>query len=119
MDPKLTDTAMRSGNPITVDAPDEALLRSVIKLSRTVLGITMGVLCGLGIFFATNILVLKGGQNMGVHLQLLGQFFPGYSVSVAGSLVGLTYGFFVGYIGGWIVATVYNWVVLLRNGPSA
>jgi hypothetical protein len=26
-------------------------------------------------------LVIKGGPNMGQHLQLLGQYFVGYSVS--------------------------------------
>ena len=94
---------------------EDALLRSVIRLSRHLLGITLGILCGLGIFAATNLLVLKGGPNVGAHLQLLSQFFYGYTVSFRGSLVGLGYGFCLGYACGWVVATVYNWVVLLRR----
>ncbi|MFN2507473.1 MAG: hypothetical protein ABR589_01730 [Chthoniobacterales bacterium] len=88
-------------------------------MSRKVLGITLGVLCGLGIFVATIFLVLKGGPNVGSHLQLLNQFFPGYSVTAIGSLVGFGYGFAVGYVSGWVIATVYNWVVLLRHGSDA
>lgn len=94
---------------------DEALLREVIKLSRNILGITLGILCGGCIFLATLFLVVKGGPNVGAHLQLLSQFFPGYSVSAAGSFAGMAYGFIVGYVSGWVIATVYNWVVLLRR----
>jgi len=93
---------------------EEALLREVIRLSRNVLGLTLGILFAGGIFLATNILVIKGGPNVGAHLQLLNQFFPGYRVTFAGSFIGGVYGFAVGYVNGWIIATVYNWVVLVR-----
>jgi hypothetical protein len=59
--------------------------------------------------------VLKGGPHVGANLQLLNQFFPGYRVTFGGSFLGLMYGFAVGYVSGWIIATVYNWVVLLRH----
>ncbi len=95
---------------------EQALLQEVIRLSRNVLGLTLGILFAAGIFLATNILVLKGGPNVGTHLQLLNQYFPGYRVTFAGSLLGAGYGFAVGYINGWIIAAVYNWVVLLRRG---
>ncbi len=94
---------------------EEALVREIIRLSRNVLGLTLGFLCAAGIFLATNILVLKGGPDVGAHLRLLNQFFPGYSVTFLGSFLGLIYGFAVGYISGWVIATVYNRVVLLRH----
>jgi hypothetical protein len=94
---------------------NEASLRMFINLNAQVLGITLGILSGLGIFLATNILLLKGGENMGAHLQLLGQFFYGYKVSFFGSVLGLIYGFMVGYIAGGIVAVIYNWVNFLRS----
>ena len=90
-------------------------MREVIRLSRNVLGLTLGILFAVVLFAATNILVLKGGPHVGAHLQLLNQFFPGYTVTFAGSFLGLLYGFLVGYVSGWIIATVYNWVVLLRR----
>ena len=104
------------GEPVTLAHADEqALLREVIRLSRNVLGLTLGMLFAFGLFLATNILVLKGGPEIGAHLQLLNQFFPGYRVTFGGSFLGLVYGFAVGYVSGWIIATVYNWVVLLRH----
>jgi hypothetical protein len=106
-------SAREAVRPTSVD--EEALLREVIRLSRNVLGLTLGILFATGIFLATNILVLKGGPDVGAHLQLLNQIFPGYRVTFGGSFLGLVYGFVVGYGSGWIIAAVYNWVVLLRQ----
>ena len=105
----------RGSGPSTTVA-EEALLKEVIRLSRNVLGLTLGILSAVGIFLATNILVFKGGPSVGSHLQLLNQYFPGYRVTFGGSFLGAAYGFIVGYVNGWIIAAVYNWVVLLRHG---
>jgi hypothetical protein len=104
------------GNGVSTRIEENALLKEVIRLSRNVLGLTLGILSAAGIFLATNILVLKGGPTVGIHLQLLNQYFPGYRVTFAGSLLGAAYGFAVGYVSGWVIAAVYNWVVLLRHG---
>ena len=93
---------------------EEEFVREVIRLSRNVLGLTLGIMGAGGLFLVTNILVLKGGTRIGPHLQLLDQFFPGYRVSFAGSFIGAFYGFLAGYVSGWIIASVYNWVVLFR-----
>jgi Ca2+-binding RTX toxin-like protein len=103
------------GESVIPTQPEEqGLLREVIRANRNVLGLTLGMLFAFSLFLATNILVLKGGPDVGAHLQLLNQFFPGYRVTFGGSFVGLGYGFAVGYVSGWIIATVYNWIVLLR-----
>jgi hypothetical protein len=94
---------------------EQNLVREVIRLSRNVLGLTLGILFAAGLFLATNFLVLKGGSNVGAHLQLLNQFFPGYKVTLLGSFIGAAYAFAVGYVSGWVIATVYNWVVLFRH----
>jgi hypothetical protein len=95
---------------------EDELLKEVIRLSRNVLGLTLGILFAVGIFLATNILVLKGGPAVGSHLQLLNQYFPGYRVTFAGSFLGAAYSFVVGYVSGWVIAAIYNWVVLTRHG---
>ena len=68
-------------------------MRSVIRLNGVILGLVSGLMFGLGIFVATNWLVLKGGSDVGAHLQLLSQYFFGYSVSFVGSFIGMIYGF--------------------------
>ena len=63
---------------------------------------------GGGLFLATIILVVKGGPNVGQHLQLLANYFPGYQVTVLGSFVGFVYGFVTGYAIGRFVGFIYN-----------
>ena len=81
-----------------------------------ILGLAFGVAGGLGLFVATNWLVLKGGETVGPHLSLLSQFFIGYSVTFLGSVVGLAYGFAFGYVTGWLIAIIYNGVIFLKHG---
>src|SRR5438477_5302333 len=93
---------------------EQALLEEVIRVNRNVLGLTLGILFGFGLFLATNFLVLKGGPHVGANLQHLNQFFPGYRVTFAGSFLGLIYGFLTGYISGFFIAAVYNGVASFR-----
>ena len=94
---------------------DEKLMQSVIRLNGVILGLVGGIVVGLGIFVATNWLVLKGGSDVGAHLQLLSQYFFGYSVSFLGSFIGMVYGFITGYVLGWFIAFVYNAVLWSRS----
>jgi len=95
---------------------EQIVMTRLLRVSAAVHGVVTGLLAGLGIFIATNWLVLKGGRVVGPHLFLLSQFFIGYRVSFAGSLIGLAYGFAVGFVGGYLVAWIYNW--MLRPGAS-
>jgi hypothetical protein len=99
-----------------VDETEQLLERAVLRLNANILGLVSGVLAGLGIFIATNFLVLKGGEVVGPHLSLLGAFFPFYSVTFAGSIIGFVYGIVCGYVAGFIIAWLYNLVVKLKNG---
>jgi hypothetical protein len=87
---------------------EERLESAVVRLNAKLLGIVLGFLLGLGLFLATNILVLKGGPVVGPHLALLSQFFPGYRVTFLGSLIGFCYAFVVGYVIGAVLGAVYN-----------
>jgi hypothetical protein len=71
----------------------------------------MGLLLGAGLFLATNLLVVRGGENVGQHLGLLSVYLPGYSVSFVGSLIGFVYAFVGGYALGRIIGSVYNRLV--------
>lgn len=78
------------------------------KLSGHVWGLSLGLLLALGLFVATNILVLKGGENVGQHLGILSQYFWGYDVTFAGSLVGAFWAFVFGYVAARVVCGIYN-----------
>ena len=75
----------------------QALEHELVRISGRAWGVAVGLLLGLGLFAATNVLVLKGGVHPGAHLGRLGQIFPGYDVTFTGSLVGFVYAFVIGY----------------------
>lgn len=85
--------------------------RSLTRLRARAWGVAMGLLFGVGLFAATLILVLLNGPNVGAHLGLLAVFLPGYAVTGFGSVVGLVYGFGIGYAAGWLTGRVYNALV--------
>jgi hypothetical protein len=99
-------------------ALEEIVLTRIIRLNATVQGVVTGLMAALGIFVTTNWLVLKGGEVVGPHLALLGQFFIGYRVTFGGSLIGAAYGFVCGFVVGGLVAKLYNGLVHLREGRS-
>jgi len=85
-----------------------AIARVFPKLDRVAFGLSLGLMSGTILLFATLVLVLKGGVVVGPNLQLLNQYFPGYSVTVTGSFFGLAYGLVSGFIGGWSFALMRN-----------
>jgi protoporphyrinogen oxidase len=98
---------------ITTEAVKEAFARAFPKLDRVALGLSMGTVAGILLCIATLFLVLKGGVVVGPNLQLLEQYFPGYSVTMPGSVLGLGYGFCAGFAGGWGYAFFRNITVFL------
>ena len=90
-----------------------AIGRTFLKLDRVAFGLSLGVTTGVVLFLATLILVLKGGEVVGPRMWLLSQYFPGYTVSMWGSLLGLVYGMLVGFLGGWTFAFLRNAITFL------
>ena len=97
---------------------EDIVMTRLLRVSAVVYGIVTGLIVGLGIFAATIWLVLKGGPVVGPHLGLLGQFLIGYRVTFVGSLVGLGYGFVIGFVLGSAVAWLYNQMLDRRRGAG-
>jgi hypothetical protein len=94
---------------------ENVILTRIIRLDAVIHGIVFGLIAGIILFIATLWLVIKGGPVVGPNLALLGQFFIGYRVTVLGSFIGFGYGFLSGFLGGYFIATIYNWIVDLRE----
>ena len=93
------------------DATERVIIEAFARLDRAALGFAVGTLCGLGVFTATIFLLIKGGEVVGPNLALLGQFFLGYKVTVAGAFIGLVYGFVAGFVLGWLIGFLRNSLV--------
>ncbi len=95
-------------------AIEKIVLTRLLRLNGVILGLITGLVVGAVLFVATNWLVVKGGDVVGPHLSLLSQYFPGYSVTFVGSLIGFAYAFVVGFVIGYAVARLYNWLADMR-----
>lgn len=82
--------------------------RTIARLRAGIVAVVSSVVMGFGLFSATLWLVIKGGPDVGQNLSLLRVYYPGYSVTWAGSFVGLFYGAVTGAVLGWCVASLYN-----------
>jgi hypothetical protein len=89
--------------------------QTLARIKADALALVCGLIGGAGLFTMTVWLVIKGGPDVGQHLQLLSNFFIGYSVTWAGAFVGLAYGAVTGGLIGWAVGRIYNGVVDTRQ----
>ena len=71
---------------------------------------------GFAVFLTTAILLVQGGENVGETLALLGNYFPGYDISWAGSLVGSFWGGAFGFVIGFVTAVAINVTVSIHLG---
>lgn len=90
--------------------------RTIARLRAGIVAIVTGMISGFALFAATLWLVIKGGPNVGQHLGLLQAYYPGYTVTWTGSLVGFAYGALTGAVIGWCVAWLYNILATWRSG---
>lgn len=79
-----------------------------VRLSGRSWGVAIGGLLALSLFAMTNVLALRGGQDVGELLGRLHTYFPGYRVDFPGSLIGCAYMLALGWLVGRSIAFVYN-----------
>lgn len=90
--------------------------QTLARIKADALAVVCAVIGGLGLFVMTVWLVIKDGPQAGQHLQLLSNYFIGYSVTWPGAFIGLLYGAMTGGVVGWAVGRIYNKIVNLRQG---
>ena len=86
------------------------VLAAFSPLHKAAFGIAVGLVGGLGTAGITAFHLLIDPVNA-TDLALLSQFFYGYSVSWAGAAVGFFWASLAGFITGWFVAFVRNFVI--------
>jgi hypothetical protein len=77
-----------------------------MKLNTKAFALTSGIIWGLGLFFLTWWMIAFGGATG--EKTMIGKIYIGYSISAAGSLIGLLWGFVDALVGGAIFAWLYN-----------
>jgi hypothetical protein len=117
---ELDPASREGGMPTEKNSADKRpLLQAFAPLHRSALGMACGVVLGGLLAAATLALVIQGGYPE-PNLNLLAQFFWGYSISWRGVFIGFLWGWGVGFILGWGFALVRNaafwiWLTAIRS----
>lgn len=88
-----------------------ALVTAFARMDKLAFSVALGVVAGFITFAATLFLVFKGGDAVGRNMQLLSEFFLGYTVSIEGAMVGFAYSFLWAFLWGWTFAYVRNFIL--------
>lgn len=83
-----------------------------MRLDVKSFAVTAGLVWGLGLFFITWWFILFDGATG--EVTLIGRIYRGYSISPAGSLIGLAWALADGLIGGAVFAWLYNLLAARR-----
>ncbi len=77
-----------------------------MKLNVKAFALACGILWGLGLFLLTWWIIAFDGVTH--EVTMIGRLYRGYTISPAGSLLGLLYGFVDAFIGGAVLARLYK-----------
>lgn len=87
-----------------------------MKLNIQAFAFACGILWGIGLFALTWWVIAFDGVTH--EITMIGRLYRGYTISPLGSLLGLLYGFVDAFIGGAILAWLYN-LIAGRNEKRA
>ena len=85
-----------------------------MKLDVKAMAITLGLIWGVALFGMTWWVILFDGATG--EPTLIGRLYRGYSISPTGSVIGLIWAVPDGFIGGALIAWIYNF---FAASPSA
>ena len=80
-----------------------------MKLNVLAFGIASGVLWGASMFILTWWIIMFHGSSE--EPTFIGQIYLRYTISPQGSIIGLIWGLVDGFIGGLLLAWLYNFVL--------
>jgi len=103
--------------PSRQQAEWKLLETAIARLRASIMAVVFGFFGGTALFAATALLLIRDVKPVGPHLALLSNYFPGYTMTWTGSLIGFLYGAGLGAAIGWSVAWLYNRIVNLRHPP--
>jgi hypothetical protein len=87
-----------------------------MKLDVKAFGLTCGLVWGVGLLCLTWWLIAFDGATG--EMTFIGRLYRGYSVSAAGSVIGMIWGFVDGLVGGVVFAWLYNVIAGRASSPS-
>ncbi|MGH7592729.1 MAG: hypothetical protein ACRELE_02610 [Gemmatimonadales bacterium] len=91
----------------------DPLALAFAPLHKRGMGTAVGVAAALVTFLLTAIPLVRGKASL-IELDLLAQYFRGYSETWTGAVIGAAWAAFVGFVLGWFLAFCSNFVLAVR-----
>ncbi|MFN7977697.1 MAG: hypothetical protein U0P30_06135 [Vicinamibacterales bacterium] len=87
----------------------DTMQMAIAPVHKAALGVATGLVAGLIVAAATAFIVVLQPQPE-IRLDLLAHYFYGYSVSWGGVVVGFSWAFATGFVAGWFLGFVRNFI---------
>lgn len=97
--------SMTSDEAELAELPDDLVL-AFAPLHKAAFGFALGLTAGALVFLVTAYAVVKTGSPD--LMYLLANYFPGYTVSWVGALIGFVWALFAFFVAGWFFAFCRN-----------
>jgi len=110
----LYQTYIRAAGPLG----GGEVVQGVARLSGLALGLSLGLLLALQLFFSSAWLVIRGTASESGRAALLSNYLPGYSVSWGGALLGAFWLFLYTLSFSLLFAFIYNAIARWRSEGS-
>lgn len=91
----------------------DSLTLAFAPLHKRAMGMAFGIAAAITTLLLTVIPLLRGRMDE-LNLNLLAEYFSGYTATWAGAFIGAAWAGFVGFVLGWFLAFCANFVLAVR-----
>jgi hypothetical protein len=97
--------------PSPAEVLDEAFAQAFYKIDSVAYGLAVGITVALFFWLLTLFVASKDNPDLTYLFFLLRQYFPAYRPTITESWLALVYGFLAGFLFGWGVTALRNFVI--------
>jgi hypothetical protein len=107
--------------PSDSDSVNRVLAQAFAPIHKRALGVAVGLTVALAVFVFTAFHIIAKPSD--IPVDLLSQYFYGYTTTWRGALIGVWWGFVSGFAAGWFLAFLRNfavatWIFVVRAKAS-
>jgi hypothetical protein len=112
---------LRMVAPSDSDSVNRVLERAFAPLHKRALGVAVGATMAMVVLAVTAFHIIA--RPIDIPVDLVSQYFYGYDTTWRGALIGVWWGFVSGFVAGWFLAFLRNfmvatWIFVVRTKAS-
>lgn len=101
--------------PSSARGGHDAVAAAFLPLHKLAFGVAIGLAAAVIVFGLTAMSIWRHpGTQYDIDIDLLSQYFSGYTVTWSGAFIGAAWAGFVGFVAGWFFAFCRNFMVAVQ-----